>query len=1200
LSQALAVLPRAVIAECVAVGVIALAGWFVRRDRTDALLATALGLLGASALLGGLGGLSPLTSRPLGYLALLAFLASGWCILQLRHAFAPYSPSTMLLARSGLVAVVLVDTLVALLAAVASDASHLGWLDAVAGSTTAAAWALCVIEPALRFWMASRGRPPVQQARLQALSAGCLCLVCVWLLGLLAAFLQLPVALVATDAAVLLVVPLLYVSLEPPQWLRRVWRGSEERALQRAMDALLIYSPDRRTLARRGLEWAMRLVGAEAGVITTQEGDVLAAYNRRPAGSIDLERRRNVIAVDMPVGEETATLTVEAGPFSPFFGGEEFERLRSYAHSLALALDRLRLEDEALLRTAQHEAVLHAIDEMGEGLLVKQNGKVIYANDAYFRITGLSTMEVGQAPATPNGALAPGSADRSRRRLAAASNRRETEVINGVGHRVFVESSVCDVSVGSGDMSVALLRDISERKKAERAVLDQARMLDLSHDAIFMRALVPPVITYWSQGAEKAYGYTADEALGKDPHKLLLSVFQRPLHEIEEDTLRRGEWDGEVVQQRSDGSTRIMASRWSLRLNDEGAPDGILEVNRDVTEKRRTERVRSLQATVTRALSESSGTAEAAVDMLEALCAALDYQIGELWLMDSTDETLTLRHSWHSADIDGPVFEQGARRLALHRGQDLAGRAWEEERPVSVRELADDQGCLRRGLAAVLGLKAGAAIPVAVEQRSLGAIAIYSRAPRVLDPELLQALEDLGRQIGGYFERKRTETALEESVERLEQLAATDPLTGLFNRRAFEQALADLSGQPFALLSVDVDQLKPINDEYGHEAGDVVLQTVAKALQSLVRDNDLVARMGGDEFAVLLPAAGPTEAAGVGERMRAAMHRISVPYGRARISVGWVAAPAGADPSMVRRASDEVLHRAKSMGRDRVEGETFEVSIVPQRFGAHEAELISSVLSSEHINAVFQPIVDLDSGAIIGYEALARPAGHEPTSSVEALFMAARRLGRIRDLDWLCRRAAVRSARFLPGAPSLFLNVSAVAFLDPVHPVDQLLLLLRWAGWPPDRTVLEITEQEAVRDLSRARLVVAAYREHGVRFALDDVGEGHSTLELLAATNPEFIKMAASLTGAMADAGPFSAVQATIAFAKSSRAQVIAEGIETQEAVDKMRELGVPLGQGFLLGRPAPAEEFARAVPTVQLRKRRPRRTSRNRGADAG
>ena len=1204
MSQALAVLSRAVIAECVAVGAIALAAWLINRERTNALLAAALGCLGASALLGAAGiELAPGTSRPLGYAALITFVVSGWCILLLRNAFSPFRVRTLNLARAGVAVVVLAVSGVAAFTLLQPAAEQIGVLDAVAGSLSVAAWTLCVAEPALRFWIAARGRPPVQQARLRGLASACGFLVLVWLLALLAGILQLPVAAAAADAALLLVLPLLYVSFSPPQWLRRIWRGPEERALQRATDALLRYSPDRKTLARRGLEWAMRLVGAEAGAITTEAGEVLAALG--PAGDLvarataqagretalppRLNRRlrlRNIIAVPVPAGAYPATLCVEAGPFSPFFGSEEVDRLRSYANSLGLALDRMNLEDEIVIREAQHGAVLRAIDDMGEGLLVKQDGRIVYVNDAYYRITGLSALELGQS----NGAARPSRrTDAPERIRAAVASRRETEVINGDGHRVFVESAVCEVPAGSGDMSVALVRDISERKRAERAVADQARMLDLSQDAIYMRALAPPVITYWSQGAEKTYGYTADETAGKDPHKLLYSEFPKPLYEIEEEILRTGDWEGEVVQQRADGTRRIMTSRWSLRLNDDGVPDGILEVNRDVTERRRSERMRALQVSVTRALGESTDLDDSIPEVLSALCGVLDYQIGELWLVDPTDETLTLRHTWHSADIDGPVFEQGARRLALHRGQDLAGRAWDAGRPMCVRDIGEDPGCMRRGLAAVLGLRGGAAIPVAVEQRGVvGVAALFSRSPRMLDSEMLQSLDEIGRQVGGYLERRRTESALEQSVERLEQLAATDPLTSLFNRRAFEHALSTLSDQPFALLSLDVDNLKPINDEYGHEAGDVILQIVAKTLQSLVRDNDVVARMGGDEFAVLLPGAGASEAAGVAERMRAAMHSVSVPYGRARISVGWTAAAAGADASMVRRNSEEVLYRAKSMGRDRVEGETFEVRTLPERFGAHEAELVSTVLSSQHINAVFQPIVDLDSGSIIGYEALARPAGHEPTASVEALFMAARRLGRIRDLDWLCRRAAVRAARFLPGAPSLFLNVSAVAFLDPVHPVDQLLLLLRWAGWPPERTVLEITEQEAVRDLARARLVVAAYREHGVRFALDDVGEGHSTLELLAATNPEFIKMAASLTTAMGDPGPFSAVQATIAFARSSRAQVIAEGIETQEMADRMRALGVPLGQGFLLGKPAPAEEIARAIPTVRLPRKQP------------
>src|SRR5207302_6438276 len=141
---------------------------------------------------------------------------------------------------------------------------------------------------------------------------------------------------------------------------------------------------------------------AEAGAITTDSGAVLAALG--PAGDLleratrareneptpqrrlNREKRlRNVIAVEIPASEGTATLGVEAGPFSPFFGSEEVDRLRSYAHSLGLALDRMGLENEMVIRQAQHDAVLRAIDDMGEGLLVKQNGKIVYVNDAYYR-----------------------------------------------------------------------------------------------------------------------------------------------------------------------------------------------------------------------------------------------------------------------------------------------------------------------------------------------------------------------------------------------------------------------------------------------------------------------------------------------------------------------------------------------------------------------------------------------------------------------------------------------------------------------------------------------------------------------------------------------------------------------------------------------------------------------------------------------
>ena len=206
----------------------------------------------------------------------------------------------------------------------------------------------------------------------------------------------------------------------------------------------------------------------------------------------------------------------------------------------------------------------------------------------------------------------------------------------------------------------------------------------------------------------------------------------------------------------------------------------------------------------------------------------------------------------------------------------------------------------------------------------------------------------------------------------------------------------------------------------------------------------------------------------------------------------------------------------------------------------------------------------------MGYEALARPEGFAAMDSVEAVFEAARMGGQIRDLDWVCRRKAVQDATHLPREP-LFLNISAAALLDPVHSVDQLLLLLSSTGRSPSSVVLEITEHERIRDYDVLAQVLAAYRAEGIRFALDDVGEGHSTLELLAASASEFLKLGRSLTMTSTKVGSRAAMDATMAFARVSGALVIAEGVENEFVADLMKAGGITLGQGFGLGKPTMA-----------------------------
>jgi EAL domain-containing protein (putative c-di-GMP-specific phosphodiesterase class I) len=295
------------------------------------------------------------------------------------------------------------------------------------------------------------------------------------------------------------------------------------------------------------------------------------------------------------------------------------------------------------------------------------------------------------------------------------------------------------------------------------------------------------------------------------------------------------------------------------------------------------------------------------------------------------------------------------------------------------------------------------------------------------------------------------------------------------------------------------------------------------------------------------------------------MHGASIPRGRVRVSVGVAVGAPGANALTVWHEADAALLEAKRTGGDRVaDTPGLNVQLAqPPRITA----IIERIIDTRAVDIVFQPVVSLRGGEIAGYEALARPQGWTQ-ESVEPLFRASHHLGLARDLDWVCRRAALDSLSRLPPRSVIFLNVTVAAFLDPLHEVDQMLLVLAAARVEPAQVVLELTERERIGDLGRLRHVIASYREHGFRIALDDVGEGHSSLEVLTAAVPDFIKVARSM--AMAETrGARAAIQAAVAFAAATRSAVVAEGIESAAMATTLLELGVTYGQGNWLAPPA-------------------------------
>ena len=408
---------------------------------------------------------------------------------------------------------------------------------------------------------------------------------------------------------------------------------------------------------------------------------------------------------------------------------------------------------------------------------------------------------------------------------------------------------------------------------------------------------------------------------------------------------------------------------------------------------------------------------------------------------------------------------------------------------------------------------------------------------------------------------------LHRHVQLLDLLARTDPLTQIPNRRAWDEELprelirAHRDGTMVTIAILDLDRFKAFNDMRGHQEGDGLLQRIAAGWREAVRASDFIARYGGEEFAVILRGCGLEDALPIIERMRMCVpDEQSCSAGVAR----WDGEETA--ETLVGRA-DEALYEAKLAGRDRVK-------FAPSRVTTEAVpttpwpSIVRALLADRSVIAAYQPVVRVDTGDVLAYEALARPNREHLDISVERMFQSAQRMGLGRDLDWLCRRAALAGAGWIPAGTALFINCSVSALLDPVHRVDQMLLVLEAVERTPADVVMEITEREVIEDLNRLRQVVNAYRREGFRFAVDDVGEGHSTLEVLATVQPEFIKIARSLVREAANRGPRAAIRAVVAFAAEIGAQVIAEGIEQPATAAAMLGLGVTLAQGFLFGRP--------------------------------
>lgn len=481
---------------------------------------------------------------------------------------------------------------------------------------------------------------------------------------------------------------------------------------------------------------------------------------------------------------------------------------------------------------------------------------------------------------------------------------------------------------------------------------------------------------------------------------------------------------------------------------------------------------------------------------------------------------------------------------------------------------------------------------VARESFDAGAVDILFKPVRRVDlmPRIISALSlkkerDLRKSREQDLETELSERRIIEA--RLQHLVNHDDLTGLCNRRRLEQQLevvvlrARKGGRLSALLYIDLDHFKVINDAEGHAAGDRLLSEVANILRHEIGTSGLLARISSDEYTVLVEDITEVKALEIAEKLRHIMDQFQFTTNNhtyhigASIGVATIKPGDLASASEVLARADQACYVAKTHGRNIVHlfnKEDTEMSNL--RSAIHWVPLIRDALANNKFKLVFQPVLSLKDKSVPHYETLIRMVGDDGNLIAPNNFIpVAEKMGLIHDIDLWVVNHAIDILRDLPekfGNASLGINLSSYAFQDTTL-LPMLKEKLEKTGVRPEKIVFEITETAAIANYSQTREMIMNIRQLGCRFALDDFGSGFSSFNYIKEFPVDFLKIdGAFITNLTSDPVDQTLVKSMIEIAKTLNKEIIAEFVENKDILDLLIQYGADFAQGYFIGKPLP------------------------------
>ncbi len=424
--------------------------------------------------------------------------------------------------------------------------------------------------------------------------------------------------------------------------------------------------------------------------------------------------------------------------------------------------------------------------------------------------------------------------------------------------------------------------------------------------------------------------------------------------------------------------------------------------------------------------------------------------------------------------------------------------------------------------------------------------------------------------------------ALHTTISELEFLAERDTLTELFNRRVFDNFLnyeisrAKRKGYRFSLMIIDLDNFKYINDAYGHHIGDLFLKEVANVLKHALREGDIVARIGGDEFGIILSDTPLEKAKQVAERVLNAFNekKIVAPDGNLlsiRASIGLVEFPThGTNAKELTTAADSAMYRAKDMGKNMVVIPDMDSLAESIEIQSEKYRILMRSIDEKRITPYFQPIFDIRNNSIIGYEVLSRlidPEGY--IVSANRFIDMAERMGTIRDIDKIIIKKALEEKIESNFKKLLFINISGREMKDNNF-IQFITNTIEYYEINPEEIVFEITEKTAVDVLLVLQDIKTYLIKRGFKLAIDDFGSGYSSFYYLKYIPASFVKIDGEFIKEL-----YMGNEKDIAFVESiqflcSRLSIktIAECVENEQTLEQLKKIGINYAQGFYLGMP--------------------------------